>query len=242
MRVNLPNTITVVRIGLTPVVALLLFPSSGGLRLAAFGVFLTAALTDVWDGYLARSRGETTDFGKVADPIADKLLLAAVLIPLWWLTTRRAGLGDLPLFGGVPLWAVAVLLGREVLITGMRMFAARRGVVLAAARVGKHKAFSQNIFLGTGILWLAYRTAALEHGWAGGAWSAWDTFHGWFAVTFLVVSVLLTLYSMVVYLLSFRREWPFGGPAGDPSRDERPASVTGEGGGPGGGGGEGAAR
>lgn len=210
MRVNLPNAITVVRIGVTPVVVVLLFQHSTGLRLAGFGVFLAAALSDLWDGYLARSRDQTTDFGKVADPIADKLLLASVLVPLWWLTTRQAGLGDLPAFGGVPLWAVAVLLGREVLITSLRAFAARRGVVLAAARVGKHKAFTQNLFLGAGILWITYRTGAVERGWSGGAWAIWDTIHGWLVVTFLVVSVLLTLYSMTVYLLSFRREWPFG--------------------------------
>lgn len=206
---NLPNSITVVRIALAPVVPILLFQDSGGLRLAAFGVFLAAALSDLWDGYLARSRDQTTEFGKVADPIADKLLLAVVLVPLWWLTTRRAGLGGLPLLGGVPLWAVAVLLGRELLITGMRMLAARRGVVLASARVGKHKAFTQNIFIGSGIVWLAYRTAVVEESWTGGFWAFWEVFHGWFVVTFLVVSVLLTVYSMVVYLLSFRREWPF---------------------------------
>lgn len=213
MRVNLPNTITVVRIGLAPLVPVLLFRESSVLRLAAFGVFLAAALSDLWDGYLARSRDETTAFGKVADPIADKLLLAVVLVPVWWITTRHAGLGGLPLFGGVPLWVVIVLLGRELLITGMRLFAARRGVVLAAAQVGKHKAFTQNIFLGSSLVWVAYRTAVLEEGWTGGFWAFWDRFHAWFVATFLVVSVLLTVYSMIVYLLSFRSEWPFGGEA-----------------------------
>ncbi|MFB6240138.1 MAG: CDP-alcohol phosphatidyltransferase family protein, partial [Gemmatimonadota bacterium] len=93
MRVNLPNTITVVRIGLTPLVPILVLQESAGLRLAAFGVYAAAALSDLWDGYLARTRDQTTDFGKVADPIADKLLIAVALVPLWWLTTREAGLG-----------------------------------------------------------------------------------------------------------------------------------------------------
>jgi len=225
MRVNLPNTITVVRIGLAPLVPVLMLQESSVLRLAAFGVFLVAALSDLWDGYLARTRDQTTDFGKVADPIADKLLLAVVLVPVWWLTTREAGLGGLPLFGGVPLWAVAVLLGREVLITGMRVFAARRGVVLAAAQVGKHKAFSQNIFLGSSIVWVAYRTAVLEEGWTGGFWAFWDRFHAWFVVTFLVVSLLLTVYSMIVYLLSFRSEWPFE--SGGAGEDGAPVSDAG---------------
>lgn len=216
MRVNLPNTITVVRIGLTPLVPILVLQEDAGLRLAAFGVYVAAALSDLWDGYLARSRDQTTDFGKVADPIADKLLIAVALVPLWWLTTREAGLGGLPLFGGVPLWVVIVLLGRELLITGMRMFAARRGVVLAAARVGKYKAFTQNLFLGGGIVWVSYRTAALEGGWTEGFWAFWEVLNGWWVVTFMVVAVLLTVYSMLFYLLSFRREWPFGAeePAG----------------------------
>lgn len=238
MRVNLPNTITVVRIGLAPVIPVLMFRESAGIRLAACGVFAVAALSDLWDGYLARSRDQTTDFGTVADPIADKLLLAVALVPLWWLTTRRAGLGGLPLLGGVPLWAVAVLLGRELLITGMRMIAASRGVVLAAARVGKHKAFTQNLFLGAGLLWLAYRTATLERGWTSGFWAVWDRIHAWIVVTLLVVSVLLTVYSMIVYLVSFRSEWPFGGRAeaageGDavarsPGRDSSPGAGDGD--------------
>ncbi len=226
MRVNLPNTITVVRIALAPLVPLLMFQESALLRLAAFGVFTVAALSDLWDGYLARSRGETTDFGKVADPIADKLLLAVVLVPVWWITTRHAGLGGLPLFGGVPLWVVVVLLGREVLITGVRVFAARRGVVLAAAQVGKHKAFTQSLFLGGGIMWVAYRTAVLEEGWTGGFWAFWDRFHAWWVVTFLVVSVLLTVYSMIVYLLSFRSEWPFADEAGAGREEDRTAEET----------------
>ncbi|MDP2498301.1 MAG: CDP-alcohol phosphatidyltransferase family protein [Candidatus Palauibacterales bacterium] len=223
---NLPNTITVVRIALAPLVPLLMFQESALLRLAAFGVFTVAALSDLWDGYLARSRGETTDFGKVADPIADKLLLAVVLVPVWWITTRHAGLGGLPLFGGVPLWVVVVLLGREVLITGVRVFAARRGVVLAAAQVGKHKAFTQSLFLGGGIMWVAYRTAVLEEGWTGGFWAFWDRFHAWWVVTFLVVSVLLTVYSMIVYLLSFRSEWPFADEAGAGREEDRTAEET----------------
>lgn len=214
MRLNLPNAITVLRFALAPLVALLLFRPSASLRLLGFVVFLVAAVSDLWDGYLARRRGETTDFGKVADPIADKLLLAAVLIPLYWLTAHREALAGLPVLDIVPLWAVLILLGREVLITGLRLAAARRGRVLAAARVGKHKALSQNIFLGAGILWLAFRTAVVERGWAGARWESWQVFHGWFVTSFLVAAVLLTLYSLFVYLVAFRRAWPTGDEGG----------------------------
>lgn len=205
---NLPNVLTSVRIVLAPLIALLLFQSSVALRFAAFGVFLVAAVSDLWDGYLARSQGLTSDFGKVADPTADKIVLLACLLPLYLLTARRPHLAGLPLFGSIPLWAVIVLLAREALVTLMRFVAARRGVVMAAARIGKHKAFSQNVFLGTGILWLAFRSGTGPGGWTGPGWEAWMTVLGWACVSFLVVAVLLTAYSMVAYAVSFDRSWP----------------------------------
>lgn len=201
---GLPNLITAARLVLAPVLAVLMFGSGLGARLAAFAVFVVAAVSDLWDGYLARRRGEITDFGKLADPLADKLLLAAALIPLYLLTRARPELAGLPLFGHVPLWVVLVLLGREVLITLLRALVARRGTVLASRRAGKYKAFLQNIFIGAAILWLALRTGRTERGWDGGGWAAWEVFHGWFVAVVLAVALVLTVYSMTVYLVSFR--------------------------------------
>ena len=85
---NLPNLITVARIILAVVVIPLLFVDRFGARLLAFMIFLVAAFSDLWDGYLARSRGLITDLGKLLDPIADKLLLVATFVPFYLLSHR----------------------------------------------------------------------------------------------------------------------------------------------------------
>lgn len=202
---NLPNAITAARVVLAPVVAYLLFQPSARIRVLAFLVFLVAAVSDVWDGHLARTRGEITDFGKLVDPMADKLLVAATLIPFFILTRMNPGLGHLPLYDGMPLWVLVVLFGREIIVTWLRMVAARRGDVVPAARSGKYKAFAQNVFIGAMILWLAWRTAVLAHGWDGPLSRFWSFFHGWFTTISLTVALVLTVVSLVIYLRNFRR-------------------------------------
>ena len=203
--VNLPNAITTLRVLLAPVVTVLLFESSASVRLVAFAVFLIAALSDLVDGSLARRRGEITDFGKLVDPLADKLLLVATLIPFYLLTLRIPDLGRLPLFGGIALWVLLVFFGREFLITWLRTASARRGIVVPATTLGKRKALAQSIFIGSMILWLAYRTAVLEEGWAGPFHRFWSGLHGWFTTISLIVALLLTVVSLVVYLIAFSR-------------------------------------
>lgn len=203
--VNLPNAITTMRVLLAPVVTVLLFESSATARLAGFGVFLIAAMSDLVDGALARRRGEVTDFGKLVDPLADKLLLVATLIPFYLLTARSPELGELPLFGGISLWVLLVFFGREVLITWLRTTAARRGVVVPANTLGKRKALAQNIFIGSMILWIAYRTAAATYGWSGPLNDFWYGLHGWFTAVSLAIALILTIISLVVYLVAFRR-------------------------------------
>lgn len=139
--VNLANGLTVGRILLVPVFVVVLLAEgghSGGWRVAAWVVFAVAALTDRVDGQVARSRGQVTSFGKLADPIADKALTGAALLGLW-------ALGDLP-------WAVAaVILVREVGVTLLRFMVIRRGVI-AASRGGKLKTLLQNVALGLYVL------------------------------------------------------------------------------------------
>lgn len=204
MRWGLPNLVTAGRLALTPVLVILVLQASVDARVAACAVFLVAAVSDLWDGYLARSRGEITDFGKLADPLADKLLLAAALVPIYLVTRSDPALAGIPLYGHVPLWVVLVFLGREVLITALRTLVARKGTVVQARRAGKYKAFLQNIFLGAALLWLALRTGAATRGWQGGSWEDWFAFHGWFVALTLTVALALTLYSMALYLASFR--------------------------------------
>ncbi|MCL7972167.1 MAG: CDP-alcohol phosphatidyltransferase family protein [marine benthic group bacterium] len=203
--VNLPNAITTLRVLLAPVVTVLLFESGANARLVAFAVFLFAALSDVVDGALARRREEITDFGKLVDPLADKLLLVATLIPFYLITLRQPDLGMLPWYGGISLWVLAVFFGREALVTWLRTAAARRGVVVPAKKLGKWKALAQSVFIGSMILWLAYRTAATERDWAGPFNRFWAGLHGWFTTVSLTVALVLTVVSLVVYLLAFRR-------------------------------------
>jgi len=203
---NLPNLITLGRIVLALVLVPLLFVDSFGVLLLAFVIFLVAAFSDLWDGHLARSQGLITDLGKLLDPLADKLLLAATIVPFYILSHRPGPGARFPWFGGeLPLWVVLVIFGRELFITLFRGYAAKRGVVLAAGTPGKLKAVFQNIFIGAAILWYALQSKARHDGWGGPVWRGWEQFHFGFTVVMLIIAVTLTVYSMVVYLRSFRR-------------------------------------
>ena len=127
--VNIANALTVVRILLVPVFVACLLAGGTGWRLAALAVFVVASLTDFIDGWIARSRGLVTDFGKIADPIADKALTGAALISL-------TALGELP------GWVTAVILLREVGVTVLRFVVIRHGVI-AASQGGKLKTLLQ---------------------------------------------------------------------------------------------------
>ena len=204
---NLPNGITIARIIAAPMVSALILSDRFEHRILAFVIFIVAAASDVWDGYLARSRGLITDFGKLADPIADKLLIFATFIPIYIASHRPEAADVLPVvpyWKTLPLWVVIVVLGREVLITAFRVFAKGRGVVIPAGKEGKHKAIFQNAFIGSAILWYALRGEALEHGWVGPFWSFWTVFHGLFVAISLGAAVLLTAYSLMVYLWRYR--------------------------------------
>ena len=128
---NIANVLTVVRILLVPVFVVCLFAGGTGWRLAALAAFVVASVTDLLDGRLARSRGLVTDFGKIADPIADKALTGAALISL-------SALGELP------WWVTALILVREFGVTALRFAVIRHGVI-AASPGGKLKTLLQVI-------------------------------------------------------------------------------------------------
>jgi CDP-diacylglycerol---glycerol-3-phosphate 3-phosphatidyltransferase len=154
---NLPNVLTVLRILLVPVVVVALLDETPNGDLLAAIVFALASLTDWVDGYLARSRGSITTFGKLMDPIADKLLVVAALVALVSLDR-------------VPAWVAMVIIARELTVTMSRMAATGRGIVIAADRWGKVKTAVQvlTIFLLIAVngspLWLdilVYVTVAI---------------------------------------------------------------------------------
>jgi CDP-diacylglycerol---glycerol-3-phosphate 3-phosphatidyltransferase len=128
---NAPNLLTVVRILLVPVLVVALLEKTGGGDLLAAIVFAVASLTDAIDGYLARSRNSVTTFGKLMDPIADKLLIIAALVVLVSL-------------GRLEAWVAMVIISREFAVTALRLAAgAQQGVVISASSFGKLKTATQ---------------------------------------------------------------------------------------------------
>ena len=206
MRWTLPNIITLARICLTPVIALLPFIQGYWPKVIAFVIFLIAAFSDVLDGWLARRYNTVSDLGKLLDPIADKLLLFATLIPIFWMTRHPTIIVyyRIPWWGSLPVWVALLLVGREVLITAFRFFAQRRGVVIPAVGAGKAKALVQNIFIGATIAWFAWKDAIAELKLAGAFRNFWDQFHGWFVAVTLAGAIVLTVYSLFVYLYRYR--------------------------------------
>ncbi|MBN1828381.1 MAG: CDP-diacylglycerol--glycerol-3-phosphate 3-phosphatidyltransferase [Deltaproteobacteria bacterium] len=129
---NLPNCITLLRIGIIPALFFLLVSDRRIWSLAIAAVFILAALTDLLDGYLARRYGNVTTLGKFLDPVADKLLVSTALIIM------------IPI-GRVPAWIVAIIVMRDVLVDGLRGVASLRGIVIPANPLGKRKTLCQLI-------------------------------------------------------------------------------------------------
>ena len=201
---NLPNVITVGRIVACPVIFILALSPSVGARFAAFVLFVGAGLSDLWDGYLARKHGWITDVGKLLDPAADKLLLVSTFIPFYYISHFRGDAGLIPLVGMLPLWVLIVILGREVLVTLFRMWAVRQDVVIAAGTSGKYKAFLQNLFSGGLLLWYPLQEFATAQGFDSLPYRAFAQVHSaWIGVT-LALALILTVYSMVDYLWTYR--------------------------------------
>lgn len=216
---TLPNVLTVARIAVTPLVAVLPFLHGYIPKVAAFVVFIAAAVSDIYDGRIARERGEITDTGKLLDPLADKLLLLASLVPIFVLTRAPMEQYAIPWWGVLPVWVVVLLLGRELLMTIVRQIAKRRGVVIAAGGAGKLKTVFQSIFIGAALLWLGWRDLRAAFRWEEAAFSApWELFHGSVTSLALGCAVVLTAYSLVVYLYRYRDVLGVGsrhGSAGD---------------------------
>ncbi|MDN0033344.1 CDP-diacylglycerol--glycerol-3-phosphate 3-phosphatidyltransferase [Oscillibacter valericigenes] len=123
---NLPNKLTVLRILLIPVFMVVLYWGFPGANYVALVIFILASLTDLLDGKIARARNLVTDFGKFADPLADKMLVTAAM--LWFVE-----------IGLMPAWALLIVICREFAVSGLRMLASDAGRVIAAGWSGKVK-------------------------------------------------------------------------------------------------------
>jgi CDP-diacylglycerol--glycerol-3-phosphate 3-phosphatidyltransferase len=126
---TIPNQITLARMASVPLLMFLILHESDGTHIAAMILFFLAAASDVVDGYIARSLKQMSLFGKFADPIADKLLIAGALIALLQL-------------GELSAWPVMVIIAREFLVTGLRILAISHGVAIGASLLGKAKTIS----------------------------------------------------------------------------------------------------
>jgi len=152
---NLPNSLTLFRIFLTPLLIVVLLTRFPNKEFIGVAIFLAAALTDWLDGYLARRRRQITTFGTWLDPVADKLLVSSALIAMVEM-------------GLAPAWMVVILVGREVAVTGLRNVALAKGIAVEVSELGKAKMAVQVAAI-TAII-LGMRFALLE---ALGYWALW---------------------------------------------------------------------
>ncbi len=175
---NLPNTITLLRIAIVPVLFFLLTAPgpTGSLVIAA--LFILAALTDLLDGYLARKYQIVTAMGKLLDPIADKLIVNTAMILM------------IPI-GRIPAWVAAVIIARDFAVDGIRSMAAAEGHVIAASRLGKRKTLCQIFALSA--LMIHYPLFGADAHVVG-------TF-------ILYIALFLSVYSGIEYFIGFYRNW-----------------------------------
>jgi CDP-diacylglycerol--glycerol-3-phosphate 3-phosphatidyltransferase len=183
---NLPNILTLLRIASIPVIATILLSPTRSAGLWAAYIFAIASITDWLDGYLARRMGIVTVFGKFLDPIADKLIVMSVLIMI------------LP-YGRAPAWMVLIILGREIIITGLRGLASTEGIVIPASNLGKFKTIFQIVAI-LGLL-LHY-----DYHWFFGMENSYlyVNMHN-VGIFYLWIATIITIWSGIDYLVKFTR-------------------------------------
>ncbi|HNZ35419.1 MAG: CDP-diacylglycerol--glycerol-3-phosphate 3-phosphatidyltransferase [Pseudomonadota bacterium] len=174
--INLPNAITLLRIGILPVLFLVLLEPGEAMSLAIAILFILAALTDLLDGYVARRYNIVTRMGKLLDPIADKIIMSAALVLL------------IPV-GRAQAWVVALMIMRDFAVDGLRSMAAAEGHVIEASRLGKYKTLCQ--IIAVSALIIHYPICGVDAATIG--------------TVFLYVALVLSLWSGFDYLVKFYR-------------------------------------
>ncbi|MFH1656022.1 MAG: CDP-diacylglycerol--glycerol-3-phosphate 3-phosphatidyltransferase [Candidatus Omnitrophota bacterium] len=186
---NLPNKLTILRVILTFVFLIFIFPKGLVYKIIALLIFSIAALTDFYDGYIARRENMVTNFGKIMDPIADKLLILGAFLAFVQLQVVSA-------------WMVILIISREIIITGLRLFAITKGKILAAEKGGKHKTVSQMVAIFLILGYLIFKAAMVQ-------FSAWtENFEFWCGLGIFILmstTVVLTLISGLSYLWRNRK-------------------------------------
>ncbi len=165
---NLPNKLSLLRVLCIPAIVILTLLPGDFCRWSVVVLFALASVTDFFDGRIARSRNLVTDFGKFIDPLADKVLVLSCMI----LLVEKALL---------PAWAVVIVLTRELSVDGLRLIAATKGIIIAAAKLGKWKTFIQMLLI---LYLLVFRINVFSH---------------FIGIILFSLSILLTIVSGIEY-------------------------------------------
>ncbi len=202
---NLPNKITLSRILLTFVFMIFLFMNGFPFKVMALCAFLAAACTDYFDGFFAKKYNMTSAFGKIMDPVADKVLTLAAFLAFVEMKL-------------VPAWMVVIIIMRELLITSIRLRALRHDQVLAAGMGGKHKTFSQMLSILIILVFIVIREAGVR------VFDFWNpSFEYWYKqliFIMMLITVALTIISGVSYLIG-NKKYLFNGDNGATPRRNR---------------------
>ena len=186
---NLPNKLTILRIVLTFVFMFFVFSQGLAGKITALLIFAVASLTDFFDGYIARRDNIVTNFGRIMDPIADKILVLAAFLAFVQLHVVEA-------------WMVVLIISREIIITSLRFFAISKGKVLAAEKGGKHKTISQMVAISLILLYLVFKEVIIQY-------STWtQSYEYWCGIGIFILmltTVILTLISGLSYLQRNRK-------------------------------------
>ncbi len=186
---NIANRLTLLRIILTFVFMFFLFCHGLWAKVLSLAIFIFAALSDFFDGRIAHKKNMVTDFGKLMDPIADKILVLAAF----------TAFVQMQLIGA---WMFVIIVSREILITSLRLFALNKGKVLSASKAGKHKTISQMVAIFYILGFIVLKEVML----AFFTWNpAWENFFRNSIYILMLLTVGLTLYSGLYYLWENRK-------------------------------------
>jgi CDP-diacylglycerol--glycerol-3-phosphate 3-phosphatidyltransferase len=188
---NLPNSITMSRIAMIPLLLWILTPhfpwhGNGGQEIAASALFILASITDGLDGYLARKRKQITTMGMLLDPIADKIMVTAAYIALVAYNPEV-----------VKVWIAVVIIGREFLVSGLRSIASTEGFTIQASDLGKLKTFIQIV---------SVVSAILAHHWYQWQFGVLIVPVKWIAIAAIYFTLVVSIISAVDYFVGFWKQ------------------------------------
>lgn len=186
---NIANRLTMLRIALTFVFMSFLFVHGLWAKVTSLAIFIFAGLTDFFDGMIAHRKNMITDFGRLMDPIADKILVLAAFVAFVQMQLIDA-------------WMFVIIISREILITSLRLFALNKGKVLSATRAGKHKTLSQMLVIFCILGFIVLKEAMLTYF----TWNpSWEGLFHQSIYILMLFTVGLTLYSGFSYLWENRK-------------------------------------